>query len=53
MTVELRTSTGTLLRTVRVRVVHATAFLEGGSNFWLLGCAFHKPLSDEELRALQ
>jgi hypothetical protein len=53
LTVELRTAAGELLRTIRVRVVHATADMVGASKFWLLGCAFHEPLSDEEFAALQ
>jgi hypothetical protein len=51
--VELRQPTGALLRTIRVRVVHATATLVDGSPCWVLGCAFSQPLSDEELEALQ
>jgi hypothetical protein len=53
LTVELRGSTGTLLRAVAVRVVHATAVVVEGGHCWLLGCAFDRPLSGEEFRALR
>jgi hypothetical protein len=53
LTVELREGTGRLVRTVQVRVVHATALQVEGSHRWLLGCAFDRPLSDEELQALR
>jgi hypothetical protein len=53
LTVELRDAAGALLRTVPVRVVHATAVYVEGSPRWLLGCAFDQPLSEEEWRALQ
>ena len=51
--VELRDPAGAVLRTVRARVVHATAVLVDGCPRWLLGCAFHQPLDDEEFEALQ
>jgi hypothetical protein len=50
--VELRSNTGAPLRTVSVRVVHATAVLMDGNPCWLLGCAFEQPLSDDEFRGL-
>jgi hypothetical protein len=51
--VELRDSTGKLLRTVVVRVVHTTAVLVDGSPCWLVGCCFDGRLSEEEFAALQ
>jgi hypothetical protein len=53
LAVELRAASGTLLRTVRVRVVHATAVCVERMPCWLLGCAFEQPLSDHDLRALR
>jgi hypothetical protein len=53
LAVELRKSSGELLRTIEALVVHATAILVDGNPCWLLGCAFHDPLSDEEFAALQ
>jgi hypothetical protein len=52
LTVELREGTGKVLRTASVRVVHATALLVDGLHCWLLGCAFDRPLGEEEFRAL-
>jgi len=51
--VELRDADGALLRTARARVVHATAVLVDGCPRWLLGCAFHEPLSEADFEALQ
>src|SRR5262249_27989242 len=53
LAVELRETTGTPLRTVLVRVVHATAVVVEGNPCWLLGCAFDEPLGDDEFRALR
>jgi hypothetical protein len=53
LTIELWNGMGELLRTVRVRVVHATAVLADGIDCWLLGCAFDQPLSDEEFQSLR
>jgi c-di-GMP-binding flagellar brake protein YcgR len=53
LAVELRDVTGQLLRTVGVRVIHATAVRVEGSHRWLLGCSFDQPLSDAEFQALQ
>jgi hypothetical protein len=39
-------------RTVRARVVYATAIRDACSLCWRVGCALVTPLSDEELRAL-
>jgi hypothetical protein len=50
--VELRDGNGKVLRTASVRVVHATAAFVEGSHHWLLGCAFDRPLGEEEFRAL-
>jgi hypothetical protein len=52
LAVELRNGTGELLRTVRVRVVHAIAVLADGIDCWLLGCAFDQSLNDEDFRGL-
>ena len=53
LTVELRQPGGELVRTVQVRVAHATAIRLGvGRHCWLLGCAFEKPLTDEEFAGL-
>jgi hypothetical protein len=52
LSVELREGTGGLLRILPARVVHATAVLVEGVHYWLLGCAFHRPLSEEDFRAL-
>lgn len=52
LAVELRDNIGKLLRTVKVRVIHATAVMEENNHCWLLGCAFDQPLHDEELHAL-
>jgi hypothetical protein len=52
LSVELRESTGTFLRTVLVRVAHATAIVVDGTDYWLLGCAFESPLSDAEFQEL-
>ena len=51
--VELRESTGKLLRTVAARVVHATAVLVDGNPCWLVGCCFDCRLSEEEFSALR
>src|SRR3954447_3784289 len=40
LAVELRDPSGRPLRTVRVRVVHASAVIDEGNTCWLLGCAF-------------
>jgi hypothetical protein len=50
--VELRDPTGHLLRTVWVRVAHATATIVDGRTCWLLGCRFDQPLTEDELQAL-
>jgi hypothetical protein len=52
LSVELRAGTGAVLRTVTLRVVHATPDDDGGTPCWLLGCAFDQPLSADELDAL-
>jgi PilZ domain len=51
--VDLRESGGAVLRTVRARVVHATAFLDDGNACWLLGCVFDHHLDEEEASALR
>ena len=52
LTVDLRDRTDAVLRTVQVHVIHSTSFNIDGKEHWLLGCAFHTPLSEEELQAL-
>src|SRR5262245_21634163 len=52
LAIDLRDRTDTILRTVRVRVIHAAATNVDGNSRWLLGCAFDAPLSEEELQAL-
>ena len=52
LTVELGASTGALLRTARVHVVHATAVVIEGCPCWILGCAFDQVLTEEELQSL-
>ena len=51
--VDLRDPDGHALRTVQVRVMHATAILDEDRPCWLLGCAFDRPLSDEEFETLR
>jgi PilZ domain len=51
--VDLRESAGAVLRTVRARVVHATAMLDDGNPRWLIGCVFDKPLDEAEFLALR
>ena len=53
LTVELRESTGKVLRTVQARVIHTTALRVDGGYCWLLGCSFKQPLTDQEFDALQ
>ncbi len=50
--VELRASMGAAQRTVSVRVAHSRAVSADGAPYWLHGCAFDRPLTDEELQAL-
>jgi hypothetical protein len=50
--VELRASTGAALRTVSARVAHSRAVSADGAPYWLHGCAFDTPLTDEEVQAL-
>jgi hypothetical protein len=47
--VELQGVTGSALRLLRVRVIHATPFKDEGISSWLLGCAFAKELAEEEI----
>src|SRR5262249_46492209 len=49
LAIELRDRADAIRRSVRVRVVHATATFTEGNLCWLLGCAFDQPLSEEEL----
>ena len=51
--VDLRETAGALLRTIRARVVHATAILDDGIPCWLLGCVFDRPLDEATFSALR
>src|SRR5436853_589958 len=51
LTIELRGSGGPLLRATTVRVVHATAVMDGPTSSWLHGCTFDRPLSAEAVEA--
>jgi hypothetical protein len=51
--VDFRDNDGTSLHTIRACVVHAKAVLVDGCCCWLLGCAFDRPLSENELAALR
>jgi hypothetical protein len=51
--IELREHGGELRRVVTARVVHATQVRVEGSRFWLLGCAFDEPLTEEEFETLR
>jgi len=50
--VELQGHSGSALRILRVRVIHATAFKDEGASSWLLGCAFAKEVAEAELLAI-
>jgi hypothetical protein len=50
--VEWKRADGTALGVLAARVVHAVAIREGGDLWWRVGCAFDRPLTDDELRAL-
>jgi hypothetical protein len=52
LTVELRDQSGRVLRTAQARVAHATAVRDEAGQRWLLGCAFDRPLTEEEFAAL-
>ncbi len=49
LTVEFTETGSSLRRSLPARVVHSTAQPDGT---WLVGCRFHAPLNDEELRRL-
>jgi hypothetical protein len=51
--IELRERGGELRRVVTARVVHATPVRVEGSRYWLLGCAFDEPLTEEEFETLR
>jgi hypothetical protein len=51
--VDLRETAGDVLRTVRARVMHATAILDDGNPCWLLGCVFDRPLDETAFAALR
>jgi hypothetical protein len=50
--VELRGSGGPLARAMTLRVVHATAVMDGATPSWLHGCAFDQLLGPAEIEAL-
>src|SRR5437773_7238549 len=52
LTVEMHGSGGPLLRAVTIRVIHATAVVDGATSCWLHGCAFDEPLDPAEVEAL-
>jgi hypothetical protein len=52
LTVELKTAAGRFLCLVEVRVVHVTAVKDAASSCWLLGCAFARTLTADEMQAL-
>jgi hypothetical protein len=52
LAIDLRDRADAVVRTVRVRVVHATATFLDGNSCWLQGCEFDAPLSEEDLQAL-
>jgi len=52
LAIELRDRNDTVVRTVRVRIVHAAATYIEGNSWWFSGCQFDTPLSEEELQAL-
>jgi len=47
--VELTGHTGSALRVLQVRVIHATLLKDADTTSWLLGCAFAKELAESEL----
>jgi hypothetical protein len=49
LTVGIESTADALVPAIQVRVVHATQ-TDGGP--WVLGCAFLRPLSEEELQSL-
>jgi hypothetical protein len=49
LSIELENTTTHFRRTLLARVVHATAQPDNG---WRVGCAFAKPLSEDDLQAL-
>jgi hypothetical protein len=52
LTVELRSNSGKLLRTVNVKVLRAAPCFAQGHDCWLLGCVLDQQLTEEELQAL-
>ena len=50
--IELRRTDGSLMREVRVRVVHTAPTHIDGDFTWRTGCAFLTELSDDEVRSL-
>jgi hypothetical protein len=52
LTVDLRDRSDTVVRTVQVHVIHSSAVNVDGKAHWLLGCAFHATLSEEELQSI-
>jgi hypothetical protein len=52
LAVDLQSTTGDVVRTVLVRVVHLTVMSAHPGLRWLAGCAFLTQLSEEDLQAL-
>ncbi len=52
LSIELKAPSGQVLRVLDARVIHATPAVVDCHSCWLIGCAFHKNLSEDELRTL-
>jgi len=52
LTVELKSPSGKLLRTISVRVMHSRPVIVEGDPCWLIGCALSRNLAHEELQEL-
>jgi hypothetical protein len=53
LAVELRDHAGAARRTIRVRVVHATATHHDGNSCWLFCCTLDTPFAEVELEELR
>ena len=51
--IEFRQRTGSVVRFLPARVVHASAVKVDGHPAWLIGCLFDPPLTDDEFQALR
>jgi hypothetical protein len=52
LTIDLQAARGEERPALAVLVVHATPASADGAPCWLLGCAFDRPLTEEEFQAL-